>query len=373
MQAMQNEIQNLRQGAPANGAAPTNDAPTASGPIAGVGAAPANVGAPEMPIPVSAISLMQWMGMNLDTFDGSGTPVQAADWLTYVEDKMDVFEVVYQDRVAHPAMYGSMSWHAFVRQFERRFYPATFLDKMKMDLHNYVQDKKTVTEYEVGFNQIVRFVPHVAYNDMEKAIQFRQGLRPSIRHMLGAFPLIDFRTIEEQALGLELQHLVTTEMHKSSGGEQSHSQSDKKGQSGGPIHKKGKFQHHQPYHGKSSQSSISDKNATHYRAVAKPGMGLVCFRCGDAHRRSECRWTGKCSICGMDHRDVVCRRNPNGKVHWEVVPSSTSASSGGSNTLCTAATSHATHSAYSSVAAVWGFSTASGYCSPSSSYALGYT
>jgi len=181
MQAMQNEIQNLRQGVPANGATPINDA--------GVGAAPANVGAPEMPIPVSAISLMQWMGMKLDTFDGSGTSVQAADWLTYVEDKMDVFEVVYQDRVrfstqllkgeaqilwkgvqaAHPAMYGLMSWHDFVRQFERRFYPATFLDKMKMDLNNYVQDKKTVTEYEVGFNQIVRFVPHVAYNDMEKA------------------------------------------------------------------------------------------------------------------------------------------------------------------------------------------------------------
>jgi hypothetical protein len=37
--------------------------------------------------------------MMLDTFDGSGTPVEAADWLTYVEDKMDVFEIVYGDRV----------------------------------------------------------------------------------------------------------------------------------------------------------------------------------------------------------------------------------------------------------------------------------
>jgi hypothetical protein len=27
----------------------------------------------------------------------------------------------------------------------------------KIDLHNYVQDKTTVAEYEVGFNQIVRF------------------------------------------------------------------------------------------------------------------------------------------------------------------------------------------------------------------------
>jgi hypothetical protein len=44
---------------------------------------------------------------------------------------------------------------------------------MKIDLHNYVQDKKIVAEYEVGFNKIVSFVPHVAYNDAENARQFR--------------------------------------------------------------------------------------------------------------------------------------------------------------------------------------------------------
>ena len=154
------------------------------------------------------------------------------------------------------------------------------------------------------------------------------------------FHSLIFCTTVEQALGVELQHLVTTEMHKSSGGEQSRSQSDKKGQSGGSIHKKGKFQRHQPYHGKSSRSSTSDKNAPQYRAVAKPSMGLVCFRCGDSHRRSECRWTGKCSICGMDHRDVVCRRNPYGKVHWEVVPSSASASSGTVNMMAATPSAH---------------------------------
>jgi hypothetical protein len=52
-------------------------------------------------IPVSEISLMQWIGVKLDTFDGSGSPVDAADWLTYVEDKMDVFEVVSGDRVCY--------------------------------------------------------------------------------------------------------------------------------------------------------------------------------------------------------------------------------------------------------------------------------
>ncbi|KAF0896555.1 hypothetical protein E2562_024693 [Oryza meyeriana var. granulata] len=83
--------------------------------------------------------------MKLDNFDGSSTPVQATDWLSYVEDKMEAFE------------------------FEQRFYPATFLDKMKLDLNNYVQDKRIVAEYEIGFNEIVRFVPHVAHDEVEKA------------------------------------------------------------------------------------------------------------------------------------------------------------------------------------------------------------
>jgi hypothetical protein len=86
-----------------------------------------------------------------------------------------------------------LSWHVFVTQFERRFYPATFL-KMKIDLHNYKQEKMSVTEYEVGFNKIVRFVPHVACDEIEKEGRFHHGLKPSIGHTLGAFPLVDFHT-----------------------------------------------------------------------------------------------------------------------------------------------------------------------------------
>jgi hypothetical protein len=57
----------------------------------------------------------------------------------------------------------------------------------------------------VGFNKIICFVPHVACDEIEKAGQFRQGLKPSIRHTLGAFPLVDFHTTVEQALGVEMQ------------------------------------------------------------------------------------------------------------------------------------------------------------------------
>jgi hypothetical protein len=179
---------------------------------------------------VSGISLMQWIGLKLDSFDGSGSPVKAVDWLTCVFDKMNVFEVVYGGHVrfgrkllkeevqiwwrgvqtAYSSTPGYLTWVIFVKQFERRFYPATFIEKMKIEFPSYKQDKKTITEYEVGFNKIVRFVPHVANNEVEKASRFHQGLRPSIRHTLGAFSLIDFCTTVEQALGVEMQHEYTS-------------------------------------------------------------------------------------------------------------------------------------------------------------------
>jgi hypothetical protein len=79
-----------------------------------------------------------------------------------VEDKKDVFEIVFGDRVrfgtqllkgeaqiwwrgvqaAHSSSPGYLTWDIFVRQFERRFYPFTFLEKMKIDLQSYKQEKK---------------------------------------------------------------------------------------------------------------------------------------------------------------------------------------------------------------------------------------
>jgi hypothetical protein len=119
-------------------------------------------------------------------------------------------------------------------------------------------------------------------------------------------------------------------MQKSSGTDNSRSQDDKKGHSGGPVHKKDKSHRHQPYHGKSTQSSAS-RTTPQYHAIPKAGMGLVCFHCGDAHRRAKCQWTGRCSLCSQNHKDVVCRKNPNSKVRWELV--STPASSGAAHML----------------------------------------
>jgi hypothetical protein len=123
-----------------------------------------------------------------------------------------------------------------------------------------------------------------------------------------------------------MQHQYTMESQKSSGVDQPRGQDARRGNTGGPAHERGKSQHqrHHPYCGKSSESGTSGGSTQRYRVVPKLGLELVCFRCGDAHRHAECQWGGRCSICSQDHKDVVCRRNPNGKLRWEPVTSSSS-------------------------------------------------
>jgi hypothetical protein len=98
--------------------------------------------------------------------------------------------------------------------------------------------------------------------------------------------LEDFRSIVERDLGVEVQDDFTDELR----GDRSQ---DQKGHTRGPTQKKDKNHRRHPYGDSSSQShsarASSGGGSTQFRAVAKPGLGLVCFHCGDAHHRSDCR------------------------------------------------------------------------------------
>jgi hypothetical protein len=137
---MQYELATLRQAipiAPVGYAlvAATQGATICAIPAGGILASAVLRGAAKVAPPVSGISLMQWIGLKLDSFDDIGSPVEAADRLTYVEDKMNVIEVVYGDRVlyrtpllkgeaqiwwrgvqtAHASAPSYLTWDVFVR------------------------------------------------------------------------------------------------------------------------------------------------------------------------------------------------------------------------------------------------------------------
>jgi hypothetical protein len=105
------------------------------------------------------------------------------EWVRYATQLLKGEALVWWRNVqsSHSVVHGPITWGEFINQFERRFYPVAFTNKMKTQLERCHQGKKTVAEYEIEFNQIVRFVPHVAHNEYEKARIFRQGLKASIR------------------------------------------------------------------------------------------------------------------------------------------------------------------------------------------------
>jgi hypothetical protein len=220
MQSMRAEMNAMCQAgaSTAVGAAPTGgDDPISANDEGGGVAQPR--GAPQQ-----YLDLRDWCGMSLEQFAGTGAPIETADWLSAATEKLDAFRIPQTEWVryatqllkgealvwwrnvqsSHSIVQGPITWGEFVNQFEMRFYLVAFTDKIKTQLERCHQGKKIVAEYEVEFNQIVRFIPHVGHNEYEKARIFHQGLKASIRQVLGAFVLKDFRSVVERALGVEV-------------------------------------------------------------------------------------------------------------------------------------------------------------------------
>jgi hypothetical protein len=119
--------------------------------------------------------------------------IPQTEWVRYATQLLKVEALVWWRNVqsSRSIMHGPITWGEFVNQFERRYYPVAFIDKTKTQLERCHQGKKTVAEYEDEFNQIVRFVPHVAHNEYEKARILHQGfyLMSPRRFCTGGFQL----------------------------------------------------------------------------------------------------------------------------------------------------------------------------------------
>jgi len=91
MQAMRAELNALCQ-VPPNGGGGTGDPP----PSTTGGSDPPAGGNVQRPL-----ELRQWCGMHLELFAGNGAPVEAADWLSAVVDKLEAFQIPSPDWVRY--------------------------------------------------------------------------------------------------------------------------------------------------------------------------------------------------------------------------------------------------------------------------------
>ena len=104
------------------------------------------------------MSLREWMSLRLDTFDRAGTPVQAADWLRYMERQFGALEITSAQKAhfvafqlkgqadiwwegvlsARTPVQRPVTWELFVEQFRAKFYPESFLERMEQSLMTFV-------------------------------------------------------------------------------------------------------------------------------------------------------------------------------------------------------------------------------------------
>jgi hypothetical protein len=325
---------------------------------------------------VHAVTFPKWMSMRLDTFDGSGTPTDAIDWLRKMEKAMAACRMSGEEMVlfiphqligqadiwwlgvcdAWTPARGAITWEVFLTQFRAKYYPDSFRDKMNDALNHTQQGDKTVDEYERDFSNIVRFVPSVVSDEREKARRFFKGLNARYREVMGRNPPVTYLTSVEEARGMETQFLLT-KLQQRRTGSVGNTASDQKRvhQEGGelsqqPPFKKPKtnqsFQQSQTARPKQSgaQSSLGQyaMNSSVMRPI--PGQGLICFKCGKPHRASECSFSGTCRTCGKEgHVTIVCKKNPNCIIKWQRSNSTPAGPSSGASSRGSAPSVNALH------------------------------
>ena len=106
--------------------------------------------------PAPTMTFTRWMSMRLDTFDGSETLTDAADWLHKMEKVMAACRMTAEEMVlfiphqltgqadiwwvgvcdAWTPARGAITWEVFLAQFRAKYYLDSFKNKMNYALNH---------------------------------------------------------------------------------------------------------------------------------------------------------------------------------------------------------------------------------------------
>uniref|UniRef100_A0ACD5UN03 Uncharacterized protein n=1 Tax=Avena sativa TaxID=4498 RepID=A0ACD5UN03_AVESA len=300
-------------------------------------------------------NLKNWLELKAGDFHGTRTPMDAASWLSTMEKYMVAMELPSHKRVlfvafslkgpaddwwsgVRAAYPGEPTWAIFVQQFTTKYYPETFKEEMSEKLKTIKQGKLSINEYEAEFSKMVLFVDHVKHDEAAKARAFFRGLNSRYREVMSARPANDYLSMVKQARGMELEVRLTAAEEGRTGGSTGTGGDQKGSHRGGSgstqrTSFKNKGNHRPQQTTKFKQSGSQPSSVSRFSSATPPlrlvlGQGLICFKCGDGHRASECTWTGECHHCGLQgHKGHVCRKNPDCIIKWESASSTPSVTS----------------------------------------------
>ncbi|XP_058080652.1 uncharacterized protein LOC131228810 [Magnolia sinica] len=169
---------------------------------------------------VSGANMFEWFqGLRPPSFSGAPVSVLAQHWLnkmakmmrslhcsdaqkvilaTYaLEGEADIWWEGMLRRV--PSDY-EWTWNEFKKRFNEKYFPPFYRHEKISEFLKLEQGNMTVSQYEVCFDELSRYVPKAVEDEEYKLEKFKIGLRLEIQSRLCTFDFTDFADLVDKAM-----------------------------------------------------------------------------------------------------------------------------------------------------------------------------
>jgi hypothetical protein len=168
----------------------------------------------------------EFMSHKPPTFASSPDPLDADDWLKFVEKILIIAQCSDREKVlyasgpltghaadwrdsytaAHDAA-DTITWAEFATQFRNYHIPAGLMKIKKKEFLSRKQGSMSVSEYRDKFIQLSRYAPDEVVEDERKHEHFIEGLNGPLKYALVAHTFPSFQRLLDKALAIEHKHV----------------------------------------------------------------------------------------------------------------------------------------------------------------------
>lgn len=175
----------------------------------------------QQPVTPKVGNFKHFQSIHPPEFLGLPDPIKAQSWLREMEKAFELAEVKDDKKAQYASYYlkdeasfwwesskaflegKDLSWEKFTEIFMEKYLPSYMQDQLEMKFLDLRREEMSVTEYEVKFSELSRFVPEYVNTEAKKAKRFQQGLMPWIRSQIAMLEIKNYAALVQKAMIVE--------------------------------------------------------------------------------------------------------------------------------------------------------------------------
>ncbi|XP_074346668.1 uncharacterized protein LOC141685472 [Apium graveolens] len=168
---------------------------------------------PQAPLVGHVVTFKQFQSVKPLEFEGSADPTKARAWLKEMEKAFALVKVEADQKMDFSSYFlkgeanywweskkalegeGVVTWDRFTELFLEKYFSHYMKNQMEIKFLELKQGNLLVTDYEVKFTELARFVPEQVDTDEKRAKRFQQGLKPWICSRVKVFELTTYTAV----------------------------------------------------------------------------------------------------------------------------------------------------------------------------------